>query len=209
MSTECSGLFLNGVVEKSMVLQALPTDGTQPELLYWVDPAAPTRWQDVIRNRIMPTLAEWTHSVLREYTGIPVPVLATNALHWFSSPDQSGAPDCSPYTLLSWIGCAERGSRANAVTLRTSIDGIPYPSAILNDAGLHEALHVLFDADHSVAGLMCIAPNCYRSLRSGGYDWANATRLRPLDREVYKLYGNPLIQDGMTLEEVARLVRAR
>ena len=56
---------------------------------------------------------------------------------------------------------------------------------------------------------MCIAASCFRPLRSGVYDWARAISLTALDHEVYTLYGHPSIKDGMTLEDVSRIVRTR
>ena len=84
---------------------------------------------------------------------------------------------------------------------------VRYPAQILYENGLHEAMHALYDARHSTVGLMCIAPSCYRPLSEGETTWGRGLRLRPLDSEVFTLYGS--LENDMTLAEVVELVVAR
>lgn len=149
----------------------------------------------------MPTLGEWTHSVPVEVDFVGD---APHVLTWFHDNRYSNAPNC-----YSGSGCAERGPSANGIVVKESAYGVPFPDDILYDIGLHEALHVLFDADHSAEGPMCIKLDCYSPLYTGGVHWDRASRLTPLHEEVYKVYGNPLLRHGMALARVGWIVRVR
>ena len=159
----------------------------------------PARLQRLIRERVMPTIEDWTHVAWRERSEIPDTFL------WFSDPAQGGAPNCDN-VIGFWAACALE----DAVTMKpTHRSGIPYPDEMWYERALHEALHALFRAKHSEEGLMCINADCYRPISADGVRWSRGLRLRPLDHEVYALYGNPALRDGMTLAEVARIVQVR
>ena len=194
LDPECSGLLRWEQVNKSAAARSR---------VYWVDDALPAQTQAVIRTRVMPALAEWTHG------------------EWVESQD---APEVvsgvkPPVAQLSWLdgsrrdrlcgttgpvrGCAEDDHvwlwEASATTGRT------YPPEVLFEVAVHEVLHALWEARHRPAGVMCKWPDCpvVRSVSVDGYSWD--LKMQPADAELFALYGLPALEDGMTLEEVASL----
>ncbi len=171
--------------------------------VYWVDPALPALTQTVIRTQVMPALAEWTHGEWIESEAAPERV--------------SGVEP--PMPQLSWIdgsrtdrlcggtapvrGCAEDDHvwlwESSATT------GRAYPPEVLFEVAVHEALHALWEARHVSAGVTCEWPDCpvVSSVSVGGHSWD--LKMRPLDAEMFALFGLPVIENGMTLSEVASL----
>ena len=105
---------------------------------------------------------------------------------------------------MSVAGCAVEGE-ATVVLHPSHGWGGKYPDAILYETALHEAMHALYSAHHSQEGLMCIHRDCYRSLTTDGWIWHQALRLRPLDHEVFTLYGS--LSHGMTKGLAEQIVK--
>ena len=203
LSTACSGLFGDGVVEKSPVLRRATENALgERYLTYWIHPGVPPHLKRTIRNRIMPTLADWTHSNPVE----TIDASSWKVLRWFSDVGQDGAPSCVTSD-IAWSGCADSSGNGNAATVKAYLRGIQIPPDILYGVGLHEAMHALYGADHSTRGLMCHREECYVELREGRRTWSKARHLTRTDHEVYTLYGHPAIREGMTREEVSLMVR--
>ena len=130
LSTTCSGLFADGVVEKSPVLKWPTENALGGTLSHVLDtPGVPPHLKGTIRNRIMPTLADWTHSNLVETIDAP----SWKVLRWFSDVGQDGAPSCVT-SEIAWSGCADSSGNGNAVTVKPYLRGIPVPPDILYGA---------------------------------------------------------------------------
>ncbi|MDE2885933.1 MAG: hypothetical protein OXO53_12700 [Chloroflexota bacterium] len=191
---ECSGLFRWEQVNKSAAARSR---------VYWVDDALPALTQSVIRTQVMPALAEWTHGEWVESEDAPEGV--------------SGVKP--PMPQLSWID-GSRGDRlcGGAAPARgcaeddrvwlwesSATTGRAYPLEVLFEVAVHEALHALWEARHVSAGVTCEWPDCpvVSSVSVGGHSWD--LKMRPLDAELFTLFGLPALENGMTLAEVASL----
>ncbi len=194
LDTSCSGLFADGTVYKSSVADSQR---------YWINPAMDQTIQDVIRERVMPTVEEWTHGTWMEVENY----YGETALRW--EPEDYFEHGCGNGSSL-WDGCSTRiGSSMAIVTIRlhNRQTGFRKQAETMYEIGLHEVLHALWDAEHTDAGLMCIADagSCKeRELRAGNLLVPLKER-RPLDAQVYMLYGRPAIKQGMTADEVRAL----
>lgn len=194
LDTRCSGLFPDGKAYKSAVADSRR---------YWIDPAMDQSVQRVIREGVMPTIEEWTHGAwveVADYTG-------EKALRW----EQEGffvEHGCGGFD--AWAGCSRRvGSSSAQVAIRKHHrQGYVRPIEDMRETGLHEVLHVLWDAEHANGGVMCLAgggTDCEAGeVRVGNLRWPLKER-RPLDMQVYTLYGHPAIRHGMTVDEVRAL----
>ena len=71
-----------------------------------------------------------------------------------------------------------------------------------SDVG-HLRVHALWEARHVSAGVTCEWPDCpvVSSVSVGGHSWN--LKMRPLDAEIFALFGLPALENGMTLAEVA------
>ncbi len=88
--------------------------------------------------------------------------------------------------------------------------GDSFPGDMLYEDGLHEAMHTLYGAETTETGLMCHAVKryCYHSpLHDGIGIRKYALRLRPVDAEVFTLYG--LLPHGMSRDEAAGIIQIR
>lgn len=194
LDPECSGLFRWEQVNKSAAAKSR---------VYWVDDALPTLTQTVIRTQVMPALAEWTHGEWVESEAAPERV--------------SGVEP--PMPQLSWID-GSRGDRLCGGTApargcaeddhvwlweSSATTGRAYPAEVLFEVAIHEALHALWEARHVSAGVTCEWPDCpvVSSVSVGGHSWD--LKMRPLDAEIFALFGLPALENGMTLAEVASL----
>ena len=103
---------------------------------YWVDAALPAQAQDVIRARVMPQLAAWTHGEWVESDTPPVEVSGAEAapaqLSWIDG--SRGDRLCGGTTPVR--GCAEDDRVwLWAVSSKT---GVPYPPEVLYEVAIHE-----------------------------------------------------------------------
>lgn len=237
LNPECSGLFTTGRVVKAEVLRS-----AEPAR-YWIDSLHRDSHEDVIRDKIMPIIEQWTHRPwTEEHIGMkwtdeheakllsieyyidnrrPVPREILDAVDdarrdWYD--DIGELPDPQDI-LLRWYddvpehwgrfaflscnshktgGCATLG-QAEIVLYHPIWDGLPHGGTVLNydstAAALHEVVHALYGGEHSNEGLMSIN--------------ANSHSIRPVDHEIYTLYGNPLITNGMSKELVEQIVQVR
>ena len=191
----CSGLFRWEQVNKSAAARSR---------VYWVDDALPAQTQAVIRTRVMPALAEWTHGEWVESQTAPEKVSGVKApvaqLSWL---DGSRRSDRLCGTTSPVRGCAEDDHVWLWATSATT--GRAYPPEVLFEIAVHEALHALWEARHRTDGVMCKWPGCpvARSVSAGGYSWD--LKMLPSDLEFFTLYGLPALESGMTLAEVAAL----
>ena len=195
----CSGLFISGAVVKS---EAMNTGR------YWVDARLPTRTQEVIRTRVMLELQKWTH---REWTESDE---RAGALQWYEGNEYFGRW-CGDTD--DWAGCAVLGE--DIIGLRRYSSGpegeqVSIPAPVMNEIGLHEAMHALYAAEHTHSGLMCAEDGPTRQATRtcgavGAYvaqPWFWPLRLHPREEQVYTLYGNPLLEDGMSKETAELLI---
>ncbi len=198
---DCSGLFANPYRQR--VLKALPLREAARTgyAEYWLV-NGPEYWQDVIRNKIMPTLAQWTNAEWRELKGPEPP--GADILRWYNNAPHDWGYECDAYRVA---GCAIPGNAEIIVLYDSTWNGKPYPDEILYQIGLHEAVHALYHVEqHAQAGLMCVNPDCYRPL---GPRWPKALAMRPLDEEVYTVYGNPLLTHYMTRQRAELIIQTR
>lgn len=175
---------------------------------YWVDARLPTRTQAVIRTRVMPELQAWTH---REWTESGE---QAGALQWYEGDAYFGRW-CGGDD--DWAGCAVLGG--DIIGLRRYAGGpegeqVVIPAPVMYEIGLHEALHALYGARHTGSGIMCAedAPS-RRPTRAcgavGSYTaqpWFWPLRLHPREEQVYTLYGNPVLENGMSKEAAELLI---
>ena len=198
----CSGLFVSGAVRKSEAMGAHR---------YWVDANLPARTQEVIRTQVMPELETWTH---HEWTESEE---QAGALQWHEGDSYFGRW-CGDKD--DWAGCAVLGG--DVIGLRRYATGpegeqVIIPARVMYEIGLHEALHALYAAEHTQSGIMCVEEGPKRRVSRtcgavGSYiaqPWFWPLRLHPIQEQVYTLYGNPLLTDGMSRETVALLVAER
>ena len=195
----CSGLFRTGAVVKSEAM------GTHR---YWVDERLPARTQEVIRTKVMPELETWTHHGWTESDE------KTGALQWYEGDAYFGRW-CGDED--RWSGCATVGR--DIIGLRRYAGGpegeqVVIPAPVMYEIGLHEALHALYGARHTGSGIMCAedAPS-RRATRAcgavGSYTaqpWFWPLRLHPREEQVYTLYGNPVLENGMSKETAELLI---
>lgn len=212
LNPSCSGLFTTGRVIKAEVLRS-----TEPAR-YWISPQysqllnrflldhaeLPQDFMECtacfeafkrnrikhefIRNRIMPIIEQWTHRSWAEHTS-EQPDSEDILLRWYDSIPETWSPltqfRCHSYRAG---GCATTGE--GAIVLNT-------PNVTI---GLHEAVHALYGAEHtSEDGLMFHNDDLTRQ----------TPLLRPVDEEVYALYGSPLLTHGMNKEFVEQIVLVR
>ena len=195
----CSGLFRLGVVEKS---------GAMDTHRYWVAPTLPARTQEVIRTQVMPALETWTH---REWTESGE---QAGALQWYEGEAYFGS-ECGGHD--RWSGCAVLGG--DVIGLRRYASGpegeqVIIPARVMYEIGLHEALHALYGAIHTRSGIMCVedAPSRQAARTCGAVGsyiqqpWFWPLRLHPREEQVYALYGDPLLTDGMSKETAELLI---
>ncbi len=190
---ECSGLFAwHGKAFKSPAWE---------QGVFWVDPSLPLNIQWVIREEIMPLLAGWRRADWRE-----ADEHGPDMLRWWSGRRNE---DCRVLIDHRSPGCA----KVDEVWLWPShvqaLGEVHYPQDYLYEVALHEAIHALFLADHTDAGIMC-AP--FDRCPEEGYVEHNGYRfaliMREIDEQVYALFGHPAIESRMTTQEVARLFSA-
>ena len=175
---------------------------------YWVDARLPTRTQEVIRTRVMPELQAWTH---REWTESDE---QAGALQWYEGDEYFGQW-CGDQD--DWAGCAVLGE--DIIGLRRYASGsggerVSIPAPVMYEIGLHEAMHALYAAGHTRTGLMCVEDGPTRQATRtcgavGAYTarpWFWPLRLHPREEQVYTLYGNPLLTNGMSKETAALLI---
>ena len=200
MDAACGGLWRDGTVYKSPILN---------HARFWVSPDMPTALREVIVGEAMPTLSDWTGRTWVEVAERPSEPFT--ALLWrHAEPYRAGAdnPDCAQGE-QKWLGCAHHRDGSIEIRDLTNYGARP-PAVYLRETALHEALHILYQATHTVTGIMCIdrdAPECgIRKVSSGGYRWA----LREADRDadVYSLFAHLAIENGMSPQQVARLFGA-
>ncbi|MYA50295.1 MAG: hypothetical protein F4Y25_06115 [Chloroflexi bacterium] len=193
LDVACSGLFRDGTVYKSPILD---------HMRYWVSPDMPPALRDVIVSDTMPTLGKWMGISWEEADERPA---AFTALIWLYEPPYVGgadSPECLPGE-KTWVACAHH--RDGSVQLRDEHRGARIPPEYSRESAMHEALHILYRATHAERGIMCVDwPICGgRDLASGGFLWQ--LRLSDLDAAVYSLFAHPAIEHRATLEEVAAL----
>lgn len=175
---------------------------------YWVDARLPTRTQEVIRTQVMPELETWTH---REWTESGE---HAGALRWYEGDAHFGRW-CGDDD--DWAGCAVLGG--DVIGLRRYAGGpdgeqVIIPARVMYEIGLHEAVHALYAAEHTQSGLMCAEDGPSREATRtcgavGAYiaqPWFWPLRLHPREEQVYTLYGNPILENGMSVETVALLI---
>ncbi|MDE2801990.1 MAG: hypothetical protein OXK21_03795, partial [Chloroflexota bacterium] len=88
------------------------------------------------------------------------------------------------------------------------------PARVMYEIGLHEALHALYAAEHTQSGIMCVEDGPSRQATRtcgavGAYiaqPWFWPLRLHPREEQVYTLYGNPLLENGMSKVTAALLI---
>lgn len=170
---------------------------------YWVDAALPAQTQEVIRTRVMPQLAVWTHGEWVESDTPPAEVSGTE-----SAPAQLSWIDGSRGDRLCGGTTPSRGCAEDDLVWLWAMSantGAQYPPEVLYEVAIHEALHALWEARHLPAGIMCIWPDCpvTGSVNSGGRSWD--LKMRELDGDLFTLFGLPAIENGMTLSQVAAL----
>lgn len=227
LNPDCSGLFTNGRVEKAAVLRS-----TEPAR-YWIgsgfddlgmstisafcnsltdaeeqhfNATFPGRvciehvhstmqtYKSLVRDHIMPIIEEWTHRPWTEVTGPEPPPddgsrLRATLLRWYDHVPwhMPPSPACEADNVM---GCTGKG----VPIIVLHVDDIA--------TGLHEAAHSLFYAEHVPRdGLM--------SHGTAEFISPESFTLRPLDAEVYTLYGDPLLTDGMSKELVEQIVQVR
>jgi len=193
----CSGLFPDGTAYKSPIL-----DHGQ----FWIAPGMPDQLRDVLVSRVMPTLEEWTQRNWSEISEAPAERFT--ALIWRYVPQWTAGgdnPECAPGH-TQWMGCAHHWGGEIHLRDETNWGGHP-PPAYLRQTALHEALHILFRARHTPAGILCIEfRECsVGTVTSGGNTWR--LRLRSLDEAVYTLFSHPGIVTGMSVDQVETLFR--
>lgn len=150
-------------------------------------------YRNIVRNHIMPIIEEWTHRPWTEVTGPEPPpdggsALEATLLRWYDHvPWHSPSPGCETDNVM---GCTRKG----VPIIVLHVDDIA--------TGLHEAAHSLFYAEHTRGdGLMSLGTTELIS--------PDSFILRPLDDEVYTLYGNPLLNHGMSKDLVEQIVQVR
>ena len=166
-------------MRKSAALRAASESGAPAK--YWIDPAVLYPWELSIQRRIMPTIAEWTHTAWEQVNSPGPGVLLWHGElpeHW------RRAGLYSPECLRS--ACALPG--LDEITFRI-VSFHSVPSALIYLVGLHEAVHALYGFDHAHRGIMCIEPECLTPLEEWGLTWELLT-LDDLDRAVFTLYGS-------------------
>lgn len=107
--------------------------------------------------------------------------------------------------MLKYYGHWYRGVDGNRVYGNKAYS---YSPKELYETALHEAVHALWDAHHSDDGLMC-SDDCTvtGTVRWGGF--IRSLGMRPLDAQVYALYGDPRLEHGMSRDDVAALIVTR
>ena len=178
-----SGLFGSGVVRKHIALKTRQ---------YSIESSIHPRIRQIIRRRIMPTVAQWTQGQWEE-----VPLRSPLAFNWVEH---------IPSAFVDYGGLAIPGGDATLNNYQAE-SGREMPEEIVYNNGLHEAAHALFHAVHSNQGLMCINPSCFnRNLKEQGFpmswNWPWRGPVSLLEHQAYTVYCNPLFLDGMTVGAV-------
>ena len=169
----------------------------------------------LIRGSVMPAVSRWTQVKWTQYYPANYASEKPPCFRWTFGDWMMDDVPCAGYTGLASVCFTEAACAiTDAVLLYDAplahppLAGRPkpvYPREVLLETMLHEALHAIFEAEHSTQGIMC--ERCYsRTVERDGWIWP----LRPpLDDKVYSLYGNPAFTDGMTLDEVLSIVQVR
>ena len=79
------------------------------------------------------------------------------------------------------------------------------PTAVLREVIVHEVLHAVFGAFHTDG--QSTMNNSYTNARitTNGFIWS-FTRLVPQEVEIYKIYGNQDLVNGLSLLDVMEIV---